>query len=283
MSWVWFRATADHFSFLYFYLVISSANLFPKLSLCSVVYSKPAIKNWAGERPGDEASTITELLLLMCISVVYLCLNLFSFNKEQMWLWHTSILSHMVCICLCRWALWDLVWVRSRSSWRMWTRYVKQASSCIKEHIVILPACQGFIFWWITTFCVYEFKNIVIMTKAVVVCIALRAKTFQHTRPSSFASPSLVSSLQFFCWVENMSRVHMVSFCTPIGTTRPRQQKSKTFPADVTGLSPLLLPVFEERAWERAYSSPSSLVSSLDGKGTTGARTVAASSTVAVP
>ena len=35
-----------------------------------------------------------------------------------------------------------------------------------------------------------------------------------------------------------MSRVHVVSFCNLIGTTRARRQKSTTFPMDVTRLSP---------------------------------------------
>ena len=58
-----------------------------------------------------------------------------------------------------------------------------------------------------------------------------------------------IFELTIFCWVDKMSRVHVVSFCNLIGTTRPRRRKSKTFPPDVTRLSPP--PVFEERAWER--------------------------------
>ena len=52
--------------------------------------------------------------------------------------------------------------------------------------------------------------------------------------------------LTIFCWVDKMSRIHVVSFCNLMGTTRARRWKSTTFPVDVTRLSPP--PIFEERA-----------------------------------
>ena len=41
-----------------------------------------------------------------------------------------------------------------------------------------------------------------------------------------------------FCWVDKMSRAHVVSFCNLIGIARARGRKSTAFPADVTRLSP---------------------------------------------
>ena len=47
-----------------------------------------------------------------------------------------------------------------------------------------------------------------------------------------------IFELTIFCWVEKMSRVHVVSFCNLIGTARPRRWKSTTFPPGVNRLSP---------------------------------------------
>ena len=53
-----------------------------------------------------------------------------------------------------------------------------------------------------------------------------------------------------------MSRVHVVSFCNLIGTARARRQKSTTFPADVTRLSPP--PVLRREPGDEATSYPGS-------------------------
>ena len=57
-----------------------------------------------------------------------------------------------------------------------------------------------------------------------------------------------IFELTIFCWVDKVSRVHMVSFCDLIGTTRARCRKLTTFPADSTRLSPPPS-LWWERAW----------------------------------
>ena len=75
-------------------------------------------------------------------------------------------------------------------------------------------------------------------------CISsVHPKTFFYQPWSSFLSWPI------FCWIFKMSYVHMVSFCTVIGTSRARCQKLTTFPLDVTRLSLLTTYFFDERAW----------------------------------
>ena len=76
-----------------------------------------------------------------------------------------------------------------------------------------------------------------------------------HTQNLFFTIQGVVHAYKFIfkltilCWMDKMSRVHMVSFCNLIGTARARCRKSTTFPMDVTRLSPP--PCFRGESWGR--------------------------------